>query len=55
MAYITRQRNNDASSSDDDDYLALVPGGTPVLVGVGLVAVLTMIQKTLELATGGMT
>lgn len=57
MAYITRQRNhNNASSSEaGDDYLTLVPGGTPVLMGVGLVAVLVIVQKTLELATGGMT
>ena len=51
MAYITRRRNDSGSDGVEggDDYITLVPGGTPVLAGVGLVAVLVILQKTLEL------
>lgn len=49
MAYITRRRSD---TDTGGDYLTLVPGGTPVLAGVGLVAVLVILQKTLELAGG---
>jgi hypothetical protein len=64
MAYITRARssaapttnasggNGNDNGNDNDYYLTLVPGGTPVLAGVGLVAVLVILQKTLELAGG---